>query len=1291
MKHSMPPFLTKTVIVSLAWMAFLTTGYAQQERAQQILEAAGFSGGLIVHVGCGDGKLTAALCGNDRTMVQGLDRNPANVRQAREYVKSRGIYGTITIDQLRSNRMPYVDNLVNLVVADSLGRVPMAEVMRVLCPNGVAYIGGKKTVKPWPDNIDEWTHYLHDPSNNAVAHDDVVGPPRHLQWVGSPRWARHHDHMHSLSAQVSAKGRLFYILDEGPRSSILLPSKWSLFARDAFNGTVLWKRDIEKWHTRLWPLKSGPAQLPRRLVAVDDTVYVTLSNDAPVSALDAVTGKTLRTYGGTEATEEILLADGVLFLVVNRKAGEKPTFAPDESSVRSVRSSQNSWMWTPTPRTITAIEANTGNVLWQQSQPVAPLTLTVAGQRLFSHDGDKIVCLDRNNGKQLWTSKPLPRWETMRSYYAPTLVVYDGVVLFAGGEKMVPHYHAVSSMTALSANTGEVLWTSDHAPSGYQSPEDILVSNGIVWSGATSQGSYDGMFTGRDLRTGEIKSQFPPDVDTHWFHHRCHRGKATDKYLLMSRTGIEFIDPSTKHWTCHHWVRGACLYGVMPGNGMIYAGPHPCACYIEAKLFGMNALAAESPTRQVPRDVPDAGRLERGAAYAHPLAPQASLPETDWPTYRHDDARSGVTRSNVPTKLEQVWTTGLGGNLTSVVIAGDKLFVASIEDHTVHALDAGSGAKLWNHSAGGRIDSPPTAWRGRVYFGSHDGWVTCLRAADGELCWKFRAAPMDRKHLAFEQVESVWPVFGSVLIRDGVLYCVAGRSMFLDGGIRWLKLNPESGRKIAEVVLDDKDPETGENLQKYVTGLNMTVALPDILSSDDKYIYMRSMAFDPDGARQEIAYRAVNKQKAKGDDIHLFASGGFLDGSWWHRSYWTYGRSVASGAGGYYLAGKVAPSARILSVTDNAVYGYGRKPQYYRWTTPIEYQLFRTSKELPDPKPAIRRKGRGSYVGVEVSKSLDAAGKPLALEAWVQTRSGNGVVVARGGSAHGFSLVLQDAIPSFVVRSNKVLSTVSAEEKIGNGWVHLAGALRPDKRIELYVNGKLAVSGPCTGLLAGNPAQAMEIGADEGGGVGDYGSPFGLKGNIDDVRLYFGNVSAAEIAAHAANPTDVAAQKAKLVAHYTFDDGKAADMSGNGNDGTIEGVKPVKGKAGGALRFRGVKKRARAISPHSVEYDWVTDIPLHVRAMVIAGDTMFIAGPPDMLDEEAAARSLADPETQAKLTAQAEAFSGSKGSVLWAVATADGTKIAEYKLTSMPRWDGMAAANARLYFATTDGKVVCMD
>jgi hypothetical protein len=58
--------------------------------------------------------------------------------------------------------------------------------------------------------------------------------------------------------------------------------------------------------------------------------------------------------------------------------------------------------------------------------------------------------------------------------------------------------------------------------------------------------------------------------------------------------------------------------------------------------------------------------------------------------------------------------------------------------------------------------------------------------------------------MAWEQLESAWPVHGSVLVHDGVVYCTAGRSLFLDGGIRFLKLDAMTGRLLGEAVWDDR-------------------------------------------------------------------------------------------------------------------------------------------------------------------------------------------------------------------------------------------------------------------------------------------------------------------------------------------------------------------------------------------------------------------------------------------------------------------------------------------------------
>jgi outer membrane protein assembly factor BamB len=1075
--------------------------------AKEVLSTAGVPGGLIVHVGCGDGRLTAALGHAGPYLVHGLDADARAVDQARQHVRRQGLYGKVSVEQWAGNRLPYVDNLVNLLVVEDPRAVPADEVLRVLAPNGVACVrkgdGWSKTVKPRPKEIDEWTHDLHDATGNAVAHDAVVGPPRHMQWVAGPKWSRHHDHMASMSGLVSSGGRVFYIVDEGSTSSIRLPANWWLAARDAFSGVLLWKRPMPSWNTHLWPLKSGPAQLPRRLVAVGNEVYVTLALDAPLVALDAASGRTLRTYEGTKNTEEVICSQGVLFVQVNQAPSKWPDYQQKNTFVwDSTQRANRDWPWDEQPRRIMAIQADTGKTLWQKEAKIAPMTLAADGAHLLFHDGERIVCLDRKQGNLRWNSAPVSRRTPMPVSFGPTLVVYDDVVLFSGGDR---------SMTSLSLSDGKTLWTTKHPRSGHASPEDLLVVQGLAWSGEIANGADTGIFTGRDLHTGEVKVEFAPDVETYWFHHRCYRAKATEKYLLTSRTGIEVIDVAAKHWMPNHWVRGGCIYGIMPCNGLIYAPPHSCGCYLESKLTGLNALAAESPTRQLPPKPSDDGRLQRGSAYpplppgegpgdgpATPIPnPQSPIPNpSDWPTYRHDAARSGATNAAVPVELKRVWQADLGGKLSSVVVAGGKLFVAAVDAHTVHALDAASGKPAWSYTAGGRVDSPPTIYQGRALFGSADGWVYCLRAADGALIWRFRAAPEDRRVVAYDQLESAWPAHGSVLVQQGAVYCVAGRSMFLDGGLRLVRLDVHSGRKLSETVLDDRDPETGKDLQIHVKGLTMPVALPDILSSDGRNLYMRSQQFDLEGKRLGVAPREIADQE--GDDAHLFCQVGLLDDTWFHRSYWEYGKSVGGGYGGWYHTGRYTPSGRILVFDQSTVFGYGRKPEYYANTSVLGYELF-------------------------------AAGKQPSNEAIRRLRAG-----------------------------------------------------------ERQIN-----------------AQSARKGADS-------------------------------------------------------------------SDWKLRQMFPRE-------------------SLSATQFKWIDDQPsVQVRAMVLAGSRLFVAGPPDVLDERRAWRLPDNPEVQKQVEQQNAALEGKLGARLWVVSAADGKPVARYQLAALPVFDGLAAAQNRLFLATASGQVLCL-
>jgi outer membrane protein assembly factor BamB len=1058
--------------------------------AARILRATGVQGGLIVHVECGDGQLTSALHAGPGYLVQGLAQSDADLMLARAGMHASGDYGPVSADRWDGRHLPYIGDSVNLVVCTVEGGVDLAEVTRVLAPGGVAFLrrGGqwRKTVKPRPPDIDEWTHYLHDATGNPVAHDTVVGPPRRLQWVGSPRWSRHHDHMASLTSMVSSGGRLFYIFDEGPTASVQLPSQWQLIARDAFNGTVLWKREVPTWNTQQWPLKSGPAHLLRRLVAVGNRVYVTLGLGEPVSALEAGTGQTGLTYEGSEGCGEVVVSGQVLLAIKAADAAKLLEWRRRDTYVwDNTNRANRDWAWNGEPGGVLAYDVESGRPLWQADQPVAPCSLAADATRAVFYDGVRVVCLGLQDGQPLWSSEPVKATLPIPTSTGVRLLLYGEVVLVAGN---------TGTMAALSATDGRKLWEAPQLPSGHQSLRDLMVIDGVVWTGAIAAGSDTGHFVGYDVHTGEVKAEFDPDVTTYWFHHRCYPCKATDRYILSSRTGIEFIDPATRHWEAHHWVRGGCIYGVMPCNGLVYAPANSCGCYLESKLNGLNALAPGPVATPDPALLTDEARLERGPAYGYQEAESAA--EGDWPTYRHDAERSGHNPQSASVEATAGWKVTLGGRLTPPVIAGGRLYVASVDAHTVHALDANTGQSWWSYTAGGRIDSPPTIYRGLVLFGCADGYVTALRSTDGALAWRYRAAPTDRRLVAFEQVESAWPVHGSVLIRDGLLYCTAGRSIFLDGGIRLLRLDPLTGRQLSETVWDERDPATGENIQVHVKGLNMPVALSDVLSVDGDHLYMRSQKIDPEGNRVEIPVEAVEQQPAEGS--HLFCQIGFLDDSWFHRSFWTFGRRVSGGYGGWFQAGRLVPAGRIMVFDGQRVYGYGQKPEYFVNTSVLEYQLFAAEKQVTPE--AIQR----------------------------------------------------------VQRANREINT------------------RLDK--------------------------------------------------------------------NAANASDW-----KLRRYFPLEDLTAA------------------------------------------RYPWIVSQPsLQVRALALAGDVLFAAGHPDTIDERRAFRLPDDPDAQASLERQAAALAGDLGGRLWVVAAADGRPLARYSLASPPVFDGLAAAQGRVYLTALDGTVSCL-
>jgi outer membrane protein assembly factor BamB len=922
-----------TLLTAAASGADTAERKAENELARQILDATGLTGGLIVHLDCGDGRLTAALRANDHYVVQGLNTDAGEVEQARKYIQGLGIYGPVSVERFGGKRLPYAENLVNLVVAENLGGVTMAEAIRVTAPGGTVYAkrDGRwaKTVKPRPDNIDEWTHYLHDAGGNPVAHDEVVGPPARIQWTAEPRHTRSHEHVPGIQALVSAGGRIFYIANEAAIASIRERARWQLTARDAFNGTLLWKQPIGTWFPEIVNWGQTPPQLQRKLVASADRVYVTLGLHAPLSAADAATGEVVKVYDDTRGTEEIVLCEGILLLVVRsvtderiaelakwaELAGRRESPLDDRDSaeplVKRLRATEAKG-----EKAVLAVDARSGRLLWKTAgASVSGLktnTLCADGRRVFYQNGNGAVCLDLESGKELWSKAS-----------GPLRLVQDGRVICADGK----------AVTALEAETGQTLWTQ---PASLVEIRDAFVAAGSLWLGGfqpieNKRGPVWGPYfvTQRDLATGEKLRYIEPENPGH--HHRCYSNKATDRYILGGRRGTEFIDLDSGEVLWNSWARGVCKYGVMPANGLLYTPPHACGCYVEAKLTGFNALAPRSMEESGQPDSEETPRLERGSAYDAPLSAVGSPLSTDWPTYRGDAQRSGGTQSPVPAVLDRKWQVDLGGRITSPSVAGGKVFVARVDQHAVSALAADSGQIVWRFTGGARVDSPPSLYRDRAIFGCADGYVYSVRASDGALAWRWRAAREERRIEVRGQLESVSPVHGSVLIQDDVVHLTAGRSSYTDGGIDLCRIDPGTGETLSRTSIYSPDPETGRQPAHLAPAI-MPGSRSDILSADGSHLYLQDAVFDKQGVRQSTP------------SPHLFALTGFLDDSWPHRSYWIFGAecSLATGCSG---RDKNLLYGRLLAFDDTRIFGYGRKSVH--WSNQLQdgpYRLFAVNR-----------------------------------------------------------------------------------------------------------------------------------------------------------------------------------------------------------------------------------------------------------------------------------------------------------------------------------------------------------
>ncbi len=785
--------------------------------AKHIVEKGGVVRGLSAVLLSGDGVLPREVARFSELLLHVLEPDASAVDAARKLVDSEGLYGKrVVVEKSPLAQLPYADNLIDVVICASLsdellGVVSQSEILRVLRPEGKAIVGRSSLIrgvtggltrskleewtrgakgakasvaedefglwaeltKPVPEGIDEWSHWQHGPDNNPFSSDGVIKVPYLTKFLALPWFST----MPSIS--VISGGRIFRAAGHMAIHDREERYLNTLYASNAYNGTLLWTR----------PMPTG-FQVHRSIfVATPETLY--LMDNTRCLMLDPETGAEKDAIAvpaeiaGEGYWKWIALDDGVLFALVGGKEYEaevikrhRPTGAWGwEELSRGYYEKDYPWGF---GNVIVGIDPQTKRVLWshREDKPIDSRALCMSNGKLFLHsEGAFVACLDEKSGEVLWKNDD-PRLlaaiaeqndRGLGFKTTPYAICTDQSVFFAGrGRKNV---------VAIAAQDGKFLWS---RPGAYNAT-NLLFQGGHLYAHIPSCTMIDPL-TGqviKDLGVGKRScARFTGCPDSLFHRGSVREGEGTTRYILASSQP-----------TVIHAFRPPCNDGIIPALGQLFVTPWDCDCNLQ--LIGLIALAPADDF-QFRREAKESDRLEVSSGNISAVADFGGSAD-DWPTYRADNNRSSSTRVKIAEKVVKrcEYQPSHPFSPAPPIAAGGLVFLAG-KDGKVRAIDAASGKERWVFYTGGPVRMPPTIWNGHAFVGSADGYVYALDAATGRQLWRFRAAPVERRIMAYGSVSSTWPVNSGVLVENGVVYAAAGIINF--DGTHVYALDAETGK-----------------------------------------------------------------------------------------------------------------------------------------------------------------------------------------------------------------------------------------------------------------------------------------------------------------------------------------------------------------------------------------------------------------------------------------------------------------------------------------------------------------
>jgi outer membrane protein assembly factor BamB len=553
-----------------------------------------------------------------------VEDDPEEVAASREALTRAGLYGgRVVVHHVDAERLPYAAYLANLVVWESdqpPATLPwLGEARRMLRPGGGAMVctvpstartvdvmeplrasegysaalaagTDEATVMVYRDALPgagEWTHLYGDAANSACSDDAIAGGTEYdLQWFGPPGPGDAVDRHHNGMGPLFKDGRLFVLgVDH-------------VTAVDAYNGTVLWEREIEN-STRMGVGYEGGS-------ACVDSRRFYIAAGAQCRALDPATGREREAFTGPEEGRDwgyVAVADGLLIGTNQAPAASFRDYRQREKRTNQFgmvggrhivstslfavdpQSGKRAWAYMPESAVLlnSSIAVSGGVIVFAESSSPAAVGQEDNFVPLadFLQDA-RLVATDLQSGRRLWDVPLQVRGEEI--LYGQ---VGGGVVLVTStyyGDEKEParrgrqEHFVYYDLNAYSPKTGEHLWKATIRGCEKGRAHNTNIQHPAIIGGrAYLSIRYVGELNIIDLATGEVS------VDPNYRRNDkgCGVLTAAQDALFFRNMSCESYDLTAReHVPISTISRPSCWVGTLPAGGLVMVpeGTAGCNC-----------------------------------------------------------------------------------------------------------------------------------------------------------------------------------------------------------------------------------------------------------------------------------------------------------------------------------------------------------------------------------------------------------------------------------------------------------------------------------------------------------------------------------------------------------------------------------------------------------------------------------------------------------------------------------------------------------------------------------------